>query len=163
MADESHRYGAFRRILFCTDFSENADLAFEFALQEALHSPAPNIHLLHAIPEPEAQFWKTYIYEVEDIDEKAKNDIDKKIEQTYLSRVPEGVTFEVEMRIGRDYLAILEFADEIDADLIIMGRQGRTALRTVLFGSVTEKIVRRANCPVLVIPLSFEEKLGWTR
>ena len=62
------------------------------------------------------------------------------------------------MRIGKDYLKILEFAEEKNIDLIIIGRQGRSSLGKVLFGNVTEIITRKANCAVLVIPLSFENK-----
>ena len=56
----------FQRILFCTDFSRNADLAFSFALDLARRTPGTLLYLLHVIPEPEAQFWKTYLYEVEE-------------------------------------------------------------------------------------------------
>ncbi len=149
----------FRRILFCTDFSENADFAFRFAVDAAGRRPGSILYLLHVIPEPDAQFWKTYIYEVEDIDEKARRDIDAKIEASYLPRVPEGIDFRVEMRVGKDWMTILDFAREHDVDLIVIGRQGRGSLQKVLFGNVAEKIVRKAECAVLVVPLSFERKL----
>jgi nucleotide-binding universal stress UspA family protein len=142
----------FRRILFCTDFSENADRAFELALAEAAHSPGTMLYLLHVIPEPEAQFWKTYLYEVEDIDRKAMHDIDAKIQATYIPRIPPEISFRVEMRIGKDYMKILEFAEEHAADLIVIGRQGGS-LGKVLFGSVADRVARRARCPVLVVPM----------
>jgi len=148
----------FRRILFCTDFSENAEFAFDFAVDSATRRPGCTLYLLHVIPEPEAQFWKTYIYEVEDVDAKAKHDIDERIEG-YRSRVPEGMDFQVEIRVGKDWQAILEFAEEKEADLIVIGRQGRGSLETVLFGNVTEKVVRKAKCAVLVIPLSLKERM----
>ena len=66
----------FERILFCTDFSQNAYDAFGFAVDAASRRPGCLLYILHVIPEPDAQFWKTYIYEVEDIDKKAKQDID---------------------------------------------------------------------------------------
>ena len=74
----------YKRILFCTDFSENANFAFDFALDSAVRRPGCILYLLHVIPEPEAQFWKTYLYEVDDIDAKAKQDIDEKIARSYL-------------------------------------------------------------------------------
>lgn len=150
------KYGPFRRVLFCTDFSENADFAFQFAVEEAARTPGSTLHLLHVIPEPDAQFWKTYIYEVEEIDRKARADIDAKIAKDYLHHVPNGMDVQVEIRIGKDYIRILEYAEEMDADLIIIGRHGRTAFGKVLFGNVTEKVARKAGCPVLIIPLSFE-------
>lgn len=142
----------YQRILFCTDFSENADMAFTYALDAAVRRPGSMLYLLHVIPEPDAQFWKTYIYEVEGVDEKAKQDIDQKIAEVYLPRIPETVQFKVVMTIGRDYVQILEFAQQENVDLIVVGRHGRSALENVLFGNVAEKVVRKAPCPVLVVP-----------
>jgi len=159
MNENLQSIGKAKRILFCTDFSENADFAFGFAVEAAVQHPGSTLYLLNVIPEPEAQFWKTYLYEVDDVDAKAKRDIDARIAETYRPHVPEGVDFRVEIRIGKDYMTILEFADEQDVDMIVMGRQGHSELETVLFGNVTEKVTRKADCTVLVVPLSYEERL----
>lgn len=149
---------SFQKILFCTDFSENAEFAFSFALDAALNQPENELYLLHVVPESEAQFWKSYVYEVEDVDNKAKHDIDEKVKEAYLSRLPEGVEMKTEFRIGKDWQAILEFAKEANIDLIVMGRQGHGALQKAFFGNVTEKVVRKADCAVLVVPLSYQRK-----
>ncbi len=152
------QYGPFKRILFCTDFSENADLAFGFAVEQARRLKDSVLYLLHVVPEPEAQFWRTYLNEVDDVESKGRQDMDRKISESYRAYLPEGLDMRVEIRSGADYDQILAFADEIKADLIIMGRQGRSSLGKVLFGNVTEKVVRKARCPVLVIPLCFENR-----
>ena len=148
----------YRRILFCTDFSGNANRAFDYALDAAVRRPGCVLYLLHVVPEADAQFWKTYIYEVEDVDDKARRDIDAAFQETCLSRVPEGVRVEVECRVGKDYVEILRFAKEKDMDLIVLGRHGHSALETVLFGNVTEKVARKAECAVLIVPRSYLEK-----
>jgi nucleotide-binding universal stress UspA family protein len=150
--------GPCRKILFCTDFSKNAEFAFHYAVDAALRRPGCELTLLHVIPETEAQFWKTYLYEVEDVDNKAKRDIDQHIAQTYSSNLPEGIALKVEYRIGKDWQEILDFADKMQADLIVMGRQGRGTMQKALFGNVTEKVVRKANCAVLVVPLSYQQR-----
>jgi len=66
----------YQKILFCTDFSENAGYAFNFAVDAAVRRPSCTLYLLHVIPESDAQFWKTYIYEVDNVDNKAKRDLD---------------------------------------------------------------------------------------
>ncbi len=149
----------YQRILFCTDFSPNADFAFDMALDSAQRRPESILYLLHVIPEADAQFWKSYLYEIDDVDEKARKDIDTRIAQVYRPRIPEGVHFEAEVRSGRDYQVILDFAREKNIDLIIMGRQGHSQLEKVLFGNVTEKVARKADCAVLIIPLSFKDKI----
>jgi universal stress protein A len=148
----------YKRILFCTDFSESADAAFDFAVDAAVRRPGATLYLLHVIHEPDAQFWKSYIAEVDNIDADAKKAIDSKVAAAYLSRVPQGLDVKVEFRIGPDAATILEFARATQIDLIILGRHGHGSMGKALFGSVAEKIVRKAECAVLVVPLSYAKK-----
>ena len=150
----------FKRILFCTDFSESADAAFEFALDSAIRRPGSTLYLLHVIHEPDAQFWKSYIAEVENVNDEAKKAIDAKVASAYLSRVPQGVELKVEFRIGPDAATILEFAKAAQVDVIVLGRHGHSSVGKALFGSVAEKIVRKAECAVLVVPLEYARKSG---
>lgn len=144
----------FARILFCTDFSENAERAFAFAVRAARRNTGAELHLLHVIPEPSAQFWKGYIYEVdEDVDAKARHEIDEKLAAAYRPRVPEEIPLVIAMRIGEAGQKIIEYAQEQSVDLVIMGRQGTSgAMGKLLFGNVTERVVRKSTVPVLVIP-----------
>jgi nucleotide-binding universal stress UspA family protein len=148
-----------QRILFCTDFSPSAEAAFDYALDAARRRPGAQLHLLHVIPETDAQFWKSYIYEVDKVDLHAKQDIHVKIKTAYLSRVPPGMTVTVDLRLGQVASKILEVAREQQADLIIIGRAGNRGgvLRQALLGQVAEKIVRQADCPVLVVPMGKSE------
>ncbi len=140
------------RILFCTDFSTTADQAFEEAVRAATRRDGAELVLLHVIPEPDAQFWKTYIYEVDDVDAKARRDVDAKIDESYRPRVPAGLAFRVEVRIGRVAAEILRLAEAERPALIVLGRQGHSALADLVFGAVTDKVIRAATCPVLVVP-----------
>jgi nucleotide-binding universal stress UspA family protein len=148
----------YERILFCTDFSVNADYTFFYALASAQRTRYATLHILHVIPEADAQFWRTYLYEVENVDEKARSDINRKISESYLRHIPKEVPFVVALRDGKAEEQILKYAKEVDADLIVIGRQGASDFGKQLFGTVTEKIARKATCPVLIIPYSFEKK-----
>lgn len=148
----------FKRILFCTDFSESADAAFAFALDAAIRRPGATLYLLHVIHEPEAQFWKSYIAEVDNVDADANHAIDEKVVASYLSRVPPGMEVKVECLVGPDAATILEFARDTQIDVIILGRQGHSGVGKTLFGSVAEKIVRKAECAVLVVPLDYAKR-----
>ncbi|GEJ59079.1 universal stress protein [Anaeromyxobacter diazotrophicus] len=57
----------------------------------------------------------------------------------------------VEKGIGEPALSVVELAQERGFDLIVVGTHGRTGLRHALLGSVAERVVRRAGCPVLTI------------
>jgi len=159
MSESGMRYGHYRKILFCTDFSENANFAFDFAVDAALRNKGCTLILLHVIPEPDAQFWKGYIYELGDMDAKARADIDHAIDTDYRPRVPENVNFQVEMLIGEAARMILDFAGEQEVDLIILGRQGRGAITQWLLGNVAGKIARKSVCPVLVVPMAFKARM----
>ena len=110
---------------------------------------------MHVIHEPDAQFWKSYTAEVDNLDAVARQAIDEKMAAAYLSRVPPGMDVKAEFRIGPDAATILEFAQTTQADLIILGRHGHSSVGKALFGSVADKIVRKARCPVLVVPLDY--------
>ncbi len=144
---------AFRRILYCTDFSDNADRAFPYALRAATRNPGAELHLLHVIPEPNAQFWKGYIYDLDqDVDAQAKAEIDRKLAETYRPLVPPDLPLVVAMRIGEAGHNILDYATSEHIDLIVMGRQGAGAGARLFFGNVTDRVSRRSPCPVLLIP-----------
>jgi nucleotide-binding universal stress UspA family protein len=55
------------------------------------------------------------------------------------------------IRIGVPFLEIIRVAKEKDVDLIVLGTHGRSGLSHVLIGSVAEKVVHHAHCPVLTI------------
>jgi nucleotide-binding universal stress UspA family protein len=57
---------------------------------------------------------------------------------------------------GRPYEEVLRTAEEVGADLIVMGTHGRTGLRHLMTGSVTEKVVRRSPIPVLTVRVPDE-------
>ena len=145
-----------QRILFCTDFSENANFAFIFAVDAAIRRPGSQLYLLHVVPESEAQFWKSYIYEVEGVDAKAMHDINERIDQTYRSRLPENLELKVEFRIGKDYQEILNFTRENQIDLIIAGSRGLSQMRSWLLGSVSSKLTHYAKCSILIVRMPEE-------
>jgi len=147
----THR-NIFGRILFCTDFSDNADLAFSYALNIAEGNPESELIIFHVVPEPNAQFWKSYIYEVDEIDEKAKRDIDEKIQHAYVDRIPSGCRWSVLHAVGTVSEKVIEAALEHEVDLVVIGREGKSRLRTWFFGNVTEQIARKTRRPVLIVP-----------
>ncbi|MGI6098574.1 MAG: universal stress protein [Lentisphaerae bacterium] len=158
-ADTTKRHGNFKRILFCTDFSENSGFAFGFAIDAALRNKGSTLYLMHVLPEPDAQFWKSYIYAAEgDPDAKARADIDALIARDYLPRLPPGLDLQKVFRIGKASDEILGFAAEIQADLIVIGRQGKGAMRSIFFGDVASRVARHATCPLLIIPMAFARR-----
>ncbi len=71
----------------------------------------------------------------------------------------EGVAAVTAVEQGVPHETILEYADEYDIDMIVMGTQGRTGLDRVLVGSVTERIVRMADVPVVTVRLTDDIRI----
>jgi nucleotide-binding universal stress UspA family protein len=148
----------FKRILFCTDFSESAQAAFAFALDATARRPGSTLYILHVVHEADAQFWRSYLAEVDDVEASSRRLVDEKIQADYLSQVPPGLEVKVEVRGGPDAATILEFAAAQNIDLVVIGRHGHGGVSKTLFGGVAERIVRKAECAVLVVPLSYAQR-----
>jgi nucleotide-binding universal stress UspA family protein len=140
-----------RRILFPTDFSEPASYAWSYALTFAQEFEA-EVHLLHVIAPP-PRLTEAYAVNfdpekmVQSLTTEASASMDRQVE----AAKSRGLLFHREVRVGIDHREIIEYAAKQDIDLIVMATHGRTGLAHVLLGSVAEKVVRRAPCPVLTI------------
>jgi universal stress protein A len=69
-----------------------------------------------------------------------------------------GITCEGNVLVGRADTEIVGHADETKSDLIILGTHGRSGLGHALLGSVAEKVVQHAHCPVLTVPARHEPR-----
>ncbi len=156
----------YKKILIPTDFSENSNLAFRHAVLLARQNDA-KIYLLHVIP-PIDQSMKTYlstymdqkVYEelernkMQTHQEELKKEL-QNFTQTELGDFPEDLKRFVctTVTIGHPVNKILEAAEENNIDVIVMGTHGRGILEHAFLGSVAEKVLRKANRPVFIIPL----------
>lgn len=141
-----------RRILFCTDFSENSRRAGRYARLYAEAFKA-DLLLFHVI-----QSWEGFpTYE-----DRFKEEVRKLVQSVEESVVAELTVWAEEFsldlervttlsRMGIPFREIVRLADEQSVDLIVMGTLGRTGLKHVLLGSVAENVLKLANCPVLVV------------
>lgn len=164
---------AFNHVLVPTDFSEPANNALRHAIEEArLHHA--RVTLLHVLP-ADTQTDVHYVTGVPgvgpqgDLDPSAGGRLGGLVftsepEIVRRDRGEEALTrlrdlvanafqgpWEVEVAMGQPADTIVRVAKERGADLIVMSTHGRTGLQHVLLGSVAEKVVRLAPCPVLTV------------
>ncbi len=69
----------------------------------------------------------------------------------------EGLKVESSVEIGNPADVILEKTAELDVNLVIMGSHGKKGLSRLIMGSVAETVVRKANCPVLIVKSDEKE------
>lgn len=138
------------KILFPTDFSEEAEQAFESAVYLA-ESHKADLTLMHVVEQMHGLTHDEVLALTSmDIAEKRVKQAEKKL-QALVDRVKGGVSAKQTVREGGTWTVICDTADEERADIIVMASQGRTGLSHALIGSIAEKVVRHANCPVLVV------------
>jgi universal stress protein A len=140
-----------RRILAPTDFSELSKQGLQSALELALAFDA-RLLLLHVVeppPYPVEGIVPSHLGAtlLDDLERQASSELDRMLPET------QGGKVDVARRVvvGIPARKIVEVAGEEQADLIIMTTHGRTGFSHLVMGSVAEKIVRTAPCPVLTI------------
>ena len=138
------------RILVPMDFSVHADAAFAYALDLARALSAA-VHLLHVVEDPlAAGVWSADMYtaEIAGLQINLVRDAEDRLGGLV---APHTGTVTSEVRRGRAAKQILDAATEWRADLIVMGTHGRTGIAHAVMGSIAEKVVRLAPCPVLTL------------
>ena len=134
-------------VLFPTDGSEGASAALEHAIDHALTYDA-TLHVLYVVEEtyPAVEAGPADI--LDDLraeGEAALENARERATEAGVESVRGSVTG------GSPYRNILQYAEEQGVDLIVMGTHGRRGVDRYLLGSVTEKVVRTADCPVLTV------------
>jgi universal stress protein A len=141
------------RILVPVDFSPHSDQALRYATGLAARSGA-SIELLHVVDNPFASgAWTSEVYvpNLPEMLETLLGEANKRL--TSLKSVParEGIDIETRVLTGQPAHTIIEHAHAGAFDLIVMGTHGRTGFSHLFVGSVAERVVRRAPCPVLTV------------
>jgi nucleotide-binding universal stress UspA family protein len=141
-----------KSILVPTDFSKHSQNALRYAAAFAEKFDA-EIHILHvfqdlAVFQPDAvTVGPPIVPPAEELTAAARNSLQRFIEENNLR----GLKTHAEVLEGSPFDEIVSFAKAKDIDLIVMGTHGRGWLAHVLLGSVTEKVIRKAPCPVLTV------------
>lgn len=133
------------KILVAVDGSKYSKAAAERAIDFA-GEYGGELRVVSIIDVP-AEFYGEAPDAVEDLVAKAKAYVEDVKKQAEAS----GVKAETLVREGETYRMILDVAEDLGVNAIIMGSHGRTGLKRLLMGSVTEKVIGYAHCPVLVV------------
>jgi len=145
-----------KTILVPHDFSSSANHACAVARDEAKTHGA-RVILVHVIDLPYQMVPESAMVSGEAIEpismkEYAARGAEKHLDDIAARLAKDGVTPQKFLRFGRPHDEIVKLAEELKADLIVMGTHGRTGLAHLLVGSVAERVVRTSKCPVLTVP-----------
>jgi nucleotide-binding universal stress UspA family protein len=143
-----------KKIAFCTDFSENANQAFDLAFDLTLKYQA-QLLLIHVVPPLvfPSPVMEDFISEQANLQfsEDAIQRAMEQMEKNYLGKMGDYPNALVRVLSGHPASEILNFVDQEKVDLVVMGTHGFTGLAHFFLGSTAEKVVRRADCSVLTV------------
>ena len=143
---------ALKTVLVATDFSEPSEIAVRYgrALAEAFHA---SVHILHVVPDSMALPWATMAdgLAMADVQRRWEREANERLRQMLPACQPHATAAILVTRAGDPVREIVSYAAETNADLVVLGTHGRGPVAHMLMGSVAERVVRTAPCPVLTV------------
>ncbi len=148
-----------KRILVPTDFSPTAEKAFRFALEIAARAKSTIIlyHLFTPISSGVVYSENTK----ENYNNQLESDLLKRLRRLKKKVTANSESVPVLTIVGRMPIInnILGFAEHNNIDIIVMGTQGASGLKKVIIGSVSSRVIKKSDVPVLLVPEKFEWKI----
>jgi nucleotide-binding universal stress UspA family protein len=144
---------AMKNVLVATDFGEAADTALAYGRELATRFGA-TLHVLHVAENVYITAFgaETYASFAPDLQRDIEQSAHKRLSEAVIDSDGSGPkTVPAVMTSSSPAFAIIDYANEHEIDLVIMGTHGRGTLGHFLMGSVAERVVRLAGCPVLTI------------
>ena len=141
---------ALKNVLVASDFSDCSDAAVRHA-ENVAEAFGATLHLLHVVTEPLHEMWASYapgadfLNGVHMLEEQAR----KRLEARALTLADTPAVINTVW--GDPSQEIIKYAADRGIDLIVCGTHGRTGLDHVVMGSVAERLVRSAPCPVMTV------------
>jgi len=132
----------YSNILYCSDFSEEAEMAFHHAVDFCQRYGA-QLHMLHVLHSG----YKYMRHVVDELLAQAESDLKSR----YGDRLQECNQAVFAVRVGVPFVEIVRYAREHKVDFIVMGASGSSELDKQTFGSTVENVARRAHCHVMAI------------
>ena len=135
-----------KHIMFPTDFSDNANLAFEM-LKNLTRYEVAKITLVHVIKQSWLdEYLNKSMAELKDMAMANLEELKKELEALNVPQI------ELKVTVGSPTQELLKLIKEDDVKLVVMGSQGRGFIKEIYLGSVSHHLSRTAECAVLLIP-----------
>jgi nucleotide-binding universal stress UspA family protein len=137
----------YKKIVLATDGSEHSKRAAENAIHIATCTADSKIEVIYAVNADRAKSdvlanWNSV--EIDDSRKERMKDVEKQA-------IEAGVSYEIKILHGEPGPAIVEYVNKSNADIVVIGSRGLNKLQEFVLGSVSHKVAKHANCPVLIV------------
>lgn len=139
-----------KNILCPIDFSESSQPALKYAVAIARRFGA-KVCILYVSDVDDFNYDDQTLVEDEEFNEAKAKEKKTKLINSIPEDIRNQIEIETKILTGVPYEEIVDFSIESGVDLIVMGTHGRTGLKHVIMGSISEKVVGKSPCPVLLI------------
>jgi nucleotide-binding universal stress UspA family protein len=140
----------FEQIICPVDFSDSSIAALQYAFSLAQETNA-RLSLLHVVEWPSDEVPAGRVQHMAELRQLWEENARRRLEALVTDDVRSWCRPEPVLAFGKAYQQILNAAEIMHADLIVMGVHGRNSIDMMLFGSTTQHVVRKASCPVLTL------------
>ena len=140
-----------QKIAVCTDFSNNAEAAFITGLEmaERYNAKLDVVHVMPPVINPVFTDFDTAI--ITQPDKSLILKLEERMQNEYGARIKDSIDYELVVLSGHISSEILQYLDENQIDLVILGAYGLTGMGLVVFGSIAKRISHRASCSVMIV------------
>ena len=147
-----------KQIACCTDFSENAEAAFQMSIEMAEKYHA-SLTIIHVLPPQVNPMMNDSDWMVPELSTEAITlRLEERMQDEYGTKVPEGVDYRTAILDGHVSSEIIKYLETHRIDLVVLGAYGLSGMELVLFGSVAKRVVHKAPCSVLIARKRVEPK-----
>ncbi|ESU31618.1 hypothetical protein G3A_15810 [Bacillus sp. 17376] len=138
----------YQKILLAADGSDHSERAADHAIMIAkCQGDDAKIEIVYAVDGDSSKSDVLSNWNSANINDKRKERL-KKIEQKARTS---GVSFEIKILHGEPGLAVVDYTNKNKFDLVVIGSRGLNGLQELMLGSVSHKVAKRANCPVMIV------------
>ncbi|WP_408008373.1 universal stress protein [Pseudalkalibacillus sp. A8] len=137
----------YKKILLATDGSEHSIRVAENAIHIAKCSSDSTIEVVYVVDADRAKSDVLSNWNSADLNDSRKErmkDVEQKAKEA-------GVTYEIKVLHGEPGPTIVEYVNNNQIDIVVIGSRGLNVLQEFVLGSVSHKVAKRANCPVLIV------------
>jgi nucleotide-binding universal stress UspA family protein len=137
----------YKKIALATDGSEHSKRAAENAINIAKCTPNSKIEVLYVVDPDKVKSDVLSNWNSADIEDKRKSrlkDVERMAQQS-------GVLYEIKILHGEPGPVIVDYVNKNNFEIAIIGSRGLNTLQEFVLGSVSHKVAKRANCPVLIV------------
>lgn len=147
------------RILLPTDAEDGTELALDHAITAADHAEA-ELHLLYVVDSDVYSSYSgdEYVHEFEGLEAALEQAGEDALESAAETAREAGIETTIVVRHGDPHEQILDYAEEADVDLLVMGSKERSGEYRQLLGSVTDRVARLASRPVTIVKTPVDDE-----